>query len=154
MVDESPLVQGLTARLRAIEARLSVLDTEIAEREQERDRLRASLDGVKRALDPEQLTMPLPGLGEPLPPLRTPSRMAEELLRQARPVHGTEGVMCVTVARDSVSRGELKCARALASGPRPLFIETHRTAGEVVYALTPDGETVRAGLPARDGHDV
>ena len=140
----SPYLRDLVAKVAPIEARLAILDAEIAAREVERDGLRATLAGISRALDPEQVTLPLPGLGSSAPPLRSPSRMAEILLRQAE---GVEGSMLLSIERDSVNRGELNCARSLAKGPRPLLVEASMSADEVVYRLTADGETVARALP-------
>ena len=149
----SPLLRDLCAKVAPIEARLAILDAEIATREQERDGLRSTLAGICRALDPEQVTLPLPGLGTEATPLREPSRMAELLLRRAVALaaEGEVGMPRLVIARDAVSRGELKCAHALAAGVRPLLVEESCTKAAKVYRLTADGETVARALPAKGG---
>lgn len=151
--DMSPLLRDLCAKVAPIEARIAILDAEIAAREQERDSLRSTLAGISRALDPEQVALPLPGLGSAGPaekPIREPSRMAEELLCSRVPAIGPDASgWTVTIPRDSIHRGELKCAHSLAHGDRPLFIEESRTKSAVVYRLTPDGEAVTRALPPR-----
>lgn len=148
MVDESPLVQDLTGRLKAIEARLSVLDTEIAEREQERDRLRASLEGVKRALDPEQVSLPLPGLGEPpKEPRRRLTAKGEELLRIAI----AREDRTVEIPRTIAGRGALLAAKGLARCKVPLMVESDYDHDTWFYTLTAEGELVARALPAKGG---
>ena len=150
----SPRALAAAQHVTAIEAELVQLRAEVAPTLDRIAALERSLEAVELAAHPKQAALldignPLP----PVPPLREPSRMAEELLRRAVALaaEGEVGMPRLVIARDAVSRGELKCAHALAAGARPLLVEESRTKAAVVYRLTADGETVARALPAKGG---
>lgn len=150
MVDTlSPRARAAAEHVTALEAELARLRADVAPTLERIATLERSLEAVELAARPKQAA--LLDIGAPAAPLREPTSMGEQLLRRARHVgalSGTEeGPYRFTITRDAVSRGELKCAHALASGARPLIVEVSRTTTEVCYRLTLDGETVARALP-------
>lgn len=148
----SPRALAAAQHVTAIEAELVQLRAEVAPTLERIATLERSLEAVELAAHPKQAA--LLDIGNPLPPvspLREPSMMAETLLRRAVALaaEGEVGMPRLVIARDSMHRGELKCAHALAAGVRPLLVEESCTKAAKVYRLTADGETVARALPVK-----
>lgn len=146
MVDLSPRARAAAEHVTALESELAQLRADVAPTLERIATLERSLEAVELAAHPKQAA--LLDIGAKVPPLREPTSMGEVLLRRAMIAGAPEGSPWrFAITRDAVSRGELKCAHALASGPRPLIVEVGRTKTAVEYRLTVDGETVARALP-------